>query len=121
MTRPIIAALVAQTFYAYRILIISENKIIPAIIMLVSNGLLNSIVPLNYNYLALQMSLISFIGAIVITEITKQAGTFDSVQAHTLRTSIFIGVRSAYSIFSNTRCSYFLRISLDLGGYQLCL
>jgi hypothetical protein len=31
-----IAAMVVQTFYAYRIMIISENKIIPSFIMLVS-------------------------------------------------------------------------------------
>lgn len=44
----IIAAMVTQTFYAYRIMIISENKIIPSFIVLVSAGSLDLIVPLNH-------------------------------------------------------------------------
>ncbi|KAF8187803.1 hypothetical protein BJ912DRAFT_419926 [Pholiota molesta] len=67
-----ITAMVAQTFYAYRIMIISENKIIPSFIML--------------------MSLTSFMAQVVVSVIIGQAKNFEIIQLHTLKTSDFIGI-----------------------------
>ncbi|KAF8187806.1 hypothetical protein BJ912DRAFT_420111 [Pholiota molesta] len=67
-----VTAMVVQTFYAYRIMIISENKIIPSFIML--------------------MSLTSFIAQVVVSVIIGQADNFEIIQLHTLKTSDFIGI-----------------------------
>ncbi|KAF9482096.1 hypothetical protein BDN70DRAFT_481503 [Pholiota conissans] len=67
-----VVAIIVQMFYAYRILIFSERRIIPGLILF--------------------MSVISFVAAIVVAALAKHAGSLTSPEVHTIKTSTFIGI-----------------------------
>ncbi|KAF9482061.1 hypothetical protein BDN70DRAFT_892846 [Pholiota conissans] len=74
-------AIIAQIFYAYRILMISQNKIIPGVIVI--------------------MSLISFIAAVVLGVLIKSVDNFTGDAVHTMKISALMGIWTGASAASD--------------------